>query len=65
LYSLSACITVAISTLAAATLDSPVRLSSLGTTSAARTPMMTTTTMISISVKPRALRRGRENFFIN
>lgn len=47
---------VAMSTFAAATFDSPVRASSFGTTSAASTPMMTTTTMISMRVKPRARR---------
>ena len=53
---------VAISCLAATMRASSVRPISFGTTSAASTPRITTTTMISISVKPRcnaSSKRGR------
>src|SRR5512134_974765 len=47
---------VAMSCLAAAILASSVRPTTRGTISAARTPRIVITTMISISVKPRASR---------
>ncbi|SOY52883.1 hypothetical protein CBM2585_A200021 [Cupriavidus taiwanensis] len=58
-YSLSACMIDEISCRAATMRASSGRLMILGTTSAASTPRITITTMISIRVKPRARRAGR------
>ncbi|SCU78629.1 hypothetical protein CNECB9_3800004 [Cupriavidus necator] len=59
-YSLSACMTDEMSWRAATMRASSGRLMILGTTSAASTPRITITTMISIRVKPRARRARTE-----